>query len=349
MSSGILKAPFPYFGGKSRVAGLVWERFGRVSNFVEPFFGSGAVLLGCPHPGHTETVNDIDALLANFWRALASDPEQVAHYADYPVSEVDLHARHKYLRAQRERVEELMSDPDLYDTKLAGWWVWGISQWIGSGWCPPPGIPDVRQLPHVGNAGRGVHRASARPSGDEWKARPFLSHDGQGVHRKRPIIAGSAGGAMPLRRPIDDGTLLDYLSALSARLRRVRVCCGDWTRVLGPSVTFRHGLTAIFLDPPYVQEGRANVYGYEHKIFEDVRQWAIENGGNPLLRIALCGYAFSMPDGWKPVHWKAAGGYGSQGDGQGRANASREIVYFSPHCLDVDALPMFANFEREAV
>lgn len=39
-----LKAPFPWFGGKSTVADLVWQRFGDVPNYVEPFFGSGAVL-----------------------------------------------------------------------------------------------------------------------------------------------------------------------------------------------------------------------------------------------------------------------------------------------------------------
>ena len=27
-----LKAPFPYFGGKSRIAAAVWERFGAVRN-----------------------------------------------------------------------------------------------------------------------------------------------------------------------------------------------------------------------------------------------------------------------------------------------------------------------------
>ena len=41
----MLKAPFPWFGGKSRVADIVWDRFGKVDNYVEPFFGSGAVLL----------------------------------------------------------------------------------------------------------------------------------------------------------------------------------------------------------------------------------------------------------------------------------------------------------------
>lgn len=372
-----LKAPFPYFGGKSRIAPLVWERFGRVQNFVEPFFGSGAVLLGCPHPGHTETVNDIDALLANFWRALACDPAAVATYADWPVNEVDLHARHRYLRDRRGFAEELMQDPEKYDAKLAGWWVWGISQWIGSGWCPPPSIPDVRKLPHVGDAGRGVQRHDARPSGEEWKQRPELfcnrgvqrelprkrpivagtgtrTHRGLGVHRaslhelsrQLPELRGDSGaagkGIHASAFESKTGGIYDYFEALSARLRRVRVCCGDWRRVTGPSVTFRHGLTAVFLDPPYAQDGRADVYAYEQQVFADVRAWAIEQGDNPLMRIALCGYDLIMPPGWTIVRWKAQGGYGSQGEGQGRENSTREMIAFSPHCLDLDGLPMFA-------
>lgn len=31
------KAPFPWFGGKSKVAAEVWRRFGDVTNYVEPF------------------------------------------------------------------------------------------------------------------------------------------------------------------------------------------------------------------------------------------------------------------------------------------------------------------------
>jgi DNA adenine methylase len=49
-----LQAPFPYFGGKSRVAEIVWARFGDVDNYVEPFFGSGAVLLARPQTGKIE-------------------------------------------------------------------------------------------------------------------------------------------------------------------------------------------------------------------------------------------------------------------------------------------------------
>src|SRR5262245_937421 len=131
-----LKAPFPWFGGKSRVASIVWERFGSIDNYVEPFFGSGAVLLQRPDPSGTETVNDADGYLANFWRAIAYDPEAVAEWADWPVNENDLHARHAWLVARRENfTRRLEGDPDFFDSKVAGWWVWGICAWIGSGWC----------------------------------------------------------------------------------------------------------------------------------------------------------------------------------------------------------------------
>lgn len=58
-----LKAPFPYFGGKSKVAPLIWERFGVVSNYVEPFFGSGAVLLAriaCSNAGQPPEDHFVD-------------------------------------------------------------------------------------------------------------------------------------------------------------------------------------------------------------------------------------------------------------------------------------------------
>jgi hypothetical protein len=37
MSDKPLRAPFPWFGGKSRAASLIWSRIGDVSNYVEPF------------------------------------------------------------------------------------------------------------------------------------------------------------------------------------------------------------------------------------------------------------------------------------------------------------------------
>ena len=72
-----MKAPFVWFGGKRRVAPQVWAALGDVDNYVEPFAGSLAVLLGRPHDDvgkrRASTVNDADGMIANFWRALAHD------------------------------------------------------------------------------------------------------------------------------------------------------------------------------------------------------------------------------------------------------------------------------------
>ena len=127
-------APFPWFGGKRKVAAEVWARFGAVDNYVEPFFGSGAVLLGRPDHDGNETINDLDGYVANFWRAVKHAPDATADWADNPVNENDLHARHVWLLQQREDLRaRLEGDPDWHDSKIAGWWVWGIACWIGPG------------------------------------------------------------------------------------------------------------------------------------------------------------------------------------------------------------------------
>ena len=291
-----LKSPFPYFGGKSRIAHEVWARFGDVPNYVEPFAGSLAVLLARPTPPRIETVNDIDCFLTNFWRALCNDPDGVAKWADYPVSEIDLHARHRWLVEQKDFIEAMRSDPDYYDVKIAGWWVWGICAWIGGGWCRDS---QSKRLPSIYTAGHGMHRIG-----------------------------------------IDN--LYNYFAALSARLRRVRVCCGDWKRVCGYSPTTCIGTTAVFLDPPYGKDSGRNDGGYAFEaddVTRDVHAWCVENQDNPKLRIALCGYEgeYDLP-GWECLAWKANGGYGNHGNGAGRANRHRERVWFSPHCLKQELL-----------
>lgn len=402
-----LKAPFPWFGGKSRVAHLVWDRFGSIVNYVEPFAGSLAVLLARPGgAGRNETVNDKDAYLANFWLALKSDPEAVAYYADWPVNEVFLHARHKWLVHEKESLKEKMdADPDFYDPKIAGWWVWGQSLWIGSGWCAQPewrgrhsceraGKGINREIdpkrPTLGKGGHGVHQSTLgeqiprlsadqgvhrkdydrirnqHPVEEPWKKIPYLDGGGRGVHqstietsledpwRVRPDLKGQGITAREFgvddlwrQRPeskghrgiVDRTDLYDYFEALAYRLRKVRVCCGDYARILGPSPTTEIGLTGVFLDPPYSVEDRDAVYNEDSRdVAIEVRNWALEHASDPKLRIAVCGYEsehenFFPPD-WETVAWKANGGYANQSQQtRGRANASRERIWFSPNCL----------------
>lgn len=287
-----LHAPFPWFGGKRRVGRLVWEAFGDVPNYVEPFAGSLAVLLTRPTSPRVETVNDSNAYLTNVWRAIQADADAVAKWAMGPVHEADLHARHTWLMQQEDFRERMLTDPHFFDVKIAGWWLHGVCAWLGSGWCvntPRRQLPDLSG--DSGARGRGIHASG--------KTR-------EEVHA--------------------------WLLALGQRMARVAVTCGDWTRVVTKAVTWGLGHTAVFLDPPY-REGIGGLYSEQDRtVSAAVRDWAVANGDNPMLRIALCGLdgEHIMPPEWRCVPWKAVGGFASQA---GKSElATRERIWFSPGC-----------------
>lgn len=345
-----LKAPFPWFGGKSRAADLIWPRFGDVPNYSEPFFGSGAVLLRRPHAAGNEIINDLDCYVANAWRAIKTSPAEVAKHCDWPINEADLHARHRWLHKRTEFRLRMENDPDYYDAKIAAWWVWGLSCWIGDNFCrvaDQASQPELRvnrgvtrQLPDIiGTFAAKTHNAQPMGKGingaiKTTRQRPHVTTHGIGVarsivtERKRPSLSPWKGTAQAQ-------ALVEWFDALADRLRFVKVCCGDWSRVVTKAATYGQGITAILLDPPYSREERdANIYSNEvDGVSDRVREWAIVNGENPLLRIGLCGYEgeHEMPASWECVAWKAAGGYANRNpDNQ---NAHRERIWFSPHCL----------------
>jgi hypothetical protein len=386
IDSNYLKAPFPYFGGKRRAAEMIWQALGPVDHYIEPFCGSAAVLLGRPGgPGKVETINDFDGMIANFWRCMAYKTEELARYADWPVSEVDIHARHLWLIAQRAKLtENLIADPHYCDAKIAGWWCWGLCGWIGSGWCtasalnsnpqdasvvltgddqedetlapgteiqtgwseggakvtrklPPMGEEKVsRKLPQIGGGGRGVHSGTAnrQPS----KQLPHIGGTGMGVHSRR--ADGGSSESEPEIGTSSIGGILYWFRQLQARLQDVRVCCGDWERlVASPSTLFPVGggkcMTGIFLDPPYAEgEQQYAVGGTGTNLSAEVRAWVIENGENPNLRIVLSGYEgeHPMPSNWSVIEWKASGGYANTGT-SGNPNRFRERIWCSPHCV----------------
>jgi D12 class N6 adenine-specific DNA methyltransferase len=349
----LFKSPYPYFGGKSRVAGLVWKYFGDLKSYIEPFFGSGAVLLNRPQPFEgVETVNDFDALICNFWRALKADPDKVAELADWPINENDANARHAWLVGQKDSLQaRVEGDPEYFDVKIAGWWVWGMACWIGGGFCSGNGPWQVveeedgsRNLVHLGSAGQGVNRNLVHlGSAGQGVNRKLvqLGSAGRGVNRKL-VHLGSAGQA-----GLGEHGLLEWMRALAERFRRVRVCCGDWKRVCGGNSgdALAHFFVCgepcgVFLDPPYSTEADRDMGCYrvdDGDVAHAVREWAIAHGDDPRLRICLAGYQdeHDMPSSWKKIAWKAQGGMANQGDNRGKANAYRERLWFSPHCLGV--------------
>lgn len=344
-----MKAPFVWFGGKRRVAPQVWAALGDVDNYVEPFAGSLAVLLARQHDmgdgsRRAETVNDADGFLANFWRAVALDPEQVARYADYPVNEVDLFARHLWLvnDGRSRLLEGMESDPEWFDAKIAGWWVWGVNAWIGSGWCSGGGPwiatdEGIGKRPHLGSAGQGVKRK-----------RPHLGDAGQGVNRQLSHL-GSAGRAGFNNLQYRSEGIAAYFGQIANRLRDTRVCCGDWSRVVTPGALSFGTKVGVFLDPPYLGDVRtADLYSVDdHTIAHEVRQWAIDNGSNPRYRIILAGYTTEhddlMPPTWHRVFWSSSASYQStasaaraaDGDTSGNlGNRHKECLWLSPGCVD---------------
>jgi hypothetical protein len=338
------------------VASIVWERFGEVKSYVEPFFGSGAVLLSVPRNGRTETVSDADGMVANFWRSVAKDPDAVAHHADWPVTEQDLHARHLWLVGQRESLtERLCADADFHDAKAAGWWCWGACAWIGSGWCSGSGPWHVgesgllekgakgaagkgisRKRPHLGDAGQGISRK--RPHlGDAGhginRQLPHLGDAGQGINRQLPHL-GNAGQCADR-----SAFILDWIRRLADRMRDVRVCCGDWERICGDAVLC--GVAGVFLDPPYGNAGNgreSDLYAVDSlSVAGRVLEWCKARTTRKDFRICLAGYDGEHNEleamGWSVVAWKASRGYGAGKGGRGEENRGRERLWFSPACL----------------
>lgn len=335
--AGTLAAPFPYFGGKAVACEAAWAALGDPENYVEPFAGSAAMLLGRPHDGKVETINDADGFVANFWRAVAHDAAAVAGYADWPCNEADLIARHSWLvRHADGLLQRLEADPDYYDAKIAGWWCWGLCNWIGGGWCDGNGpwvhdgekLVQRRQLPHL-SAGQGVSRRLPHLFAGRGINRkiPHLGDAGLGVNRKLPHL--SAGRTTFIHQ---------WFGQLMDRMRNVRVAVGDWQRVLTDSVTVLHGLTGVFLDPPYTNGAMDYAAGgVGGELASKVRDWCAEHGNDGRLRIVLCGHAGEhdalLLAGWHTRTWAARKGYAATDEA--RTNGASETLWCSPHCVPV--------------
>ena len=329
-------APFPWFGGKSFAAPEIRALLGDgLSSYVEPFAGSLAVPLTGGPIAKVETVNDADGLLANVWRSIRWSPEATAQAADWPVSEADLSARHLWLIGRREEItRKIQTDPEWHDPKAAGWWIWGACCWIGSGWCSGDGpwtagddgawVRDAgqgvhRKLPRLGNAGQGIHRHL-----------PRLGNTGQGIHRQLPHLSPGQG----IHRQFNagrEGALVAWFTTLATRLERVRIACGDWSRVVTPAAAdpLGDGRVGVLLDPPYPDAWDADgaYAGGTSDAWHEAAAWAIT--APPSWRIVLCGYEgmWTPPNGWVTVPVSSNGGY------QKVSRNGTERLWCSPACV----------------
>ena len=358
-------APFPWFGGKRHAASLVWELLGDCAHYVEPFFGGGAVLLNRPHPcnrnNSSETVNDADGLLVNFWRSVQWFPLETARAASWPVTEADKSARQLALLRWRDNaLDRLAGDAAWCDPVMGGWWAWAVSVHIGafdgvSPWTADPVTGKIYKQKPIKTREPGVRRNT-----------PIIGNNGQGVIQPGtrepgildPIVAAHGVSALD---DTDWGQsyhdtampeLIRWFRHLSARLRHVRIVNGDWRRVLTKGATLTLPIRfnddeqcAVFLDPPYADTANRDkgIYACESlDVAHDVRRWCLENGNDSKYRIVLAGFdgehGTELTDaGWVEYEWFKdgflRGGMGNISRNGGKHQMHRERLWASPHCL----------------
>ena len=247
--------------------------------YVEPFFGSGAILLDSPTVHVREVVCDTDGHICNFWRAMRSNPDQVAYYAHWPTVHQDLQARQHYLMQWAiDNKTKLETDPHYFDSKAAGYYAWGLSNWIGGRYT----IQVSKQIPYTSS-----------------------NLAGQGVQVNRKSMESAEGN-------FDGKPLQEWFRALAKRLQKVVVLNRDFMSALTPqmlggnSTNITKARVQVFLDPPYRQDKGRD----EHKLYaSDVAnestdiatrayKWAIDNGDKYAIGYCMHEGDFTVPSGW---------------------------------------------------
>lgn len=77
-----MKAVAKYPGSKWGLAKWIISHFPEHHSYLEPFFGSGAVLFN-KQRSHIETINDLDGRVVNLFRWIRDDPERLAREIYY--------------------------------------------------------------------------------------------------------------------------------------------------------------------------------------------------------------------------------------------------------------------------
>lgn len=286
------EAPFPYFGGKSSVASDVWERFGEVRQYIEPFAGTIAVWLKRPFDVPYAILNDKYGLLVNFWRSVKQSPEKTAKHAKWIKSEADMHARRRWLLSEKERIREsVRNDPTWHEPKAAGWWVYEISCSISGKSCKAGRVGDRPDIWNQGVMSKNRRDRLRQVFGD-------LSSHLQGVDIwqgdwKRTVGSESAlfARGKPTAVFLDPPYTKDadrYEGLYHHDGGDVGKDVAKWCRENGDDDRLRIALC-----------------GYERE--------------------------YDMPDSWDCMKWTAQGGMHHVTEKE-NDNNTRERIWFSPHC-----------------
>lgn len=92
--------PFTYYGSKYRSLNFILDNLPQTDHYLEPFGGSGIVLLNREPAGH-EVLNDLNGEITNFFQVLREHPEEL-------IAQLKLtpHNRREYERAVERRGDD---------------------------------------------------------------------------------------------------------------------------------------------------------------------------------------------------------------------------------------------------
>lgn len=204
---GEVKPPFAYYGGKMMLADRIVALMPDHRVYLEPFFGSGAVLFAKP-PSSIEVVNDLNDMLVTFWRVLRERPDELR-----AVCALTPHSRVEYQRS--------CDDCDLGevdDLEVARrWWVrvnqgFAKSGAANSGWSVTTArshsIPSTI-MSRLGRFGPAVERLAnvSIESGDAVDLIERLATDDTLIYLDPPYAAETRVG----RKHLSDGSRSDYV------------------------------------------------------------------------------------------------------------------------------------------
>jgi DNA adenine methylase len=228
------RSPFPWFGGKQKLADRLISLFPPHDVYVEVFGGGGSVLLSKP-PATLDVYNDRDDGLVSFFRALRDHPEELVALLELT----------PYARSEWQLCRETWRDPSLSEVERARRWYVVASQSFGG--MVARGREGWGATPHVGTSG---WKGDRHPNGER--------HHGRGW-------GGERLGRMHLSRAASTANRIDNIWRFVERMRLVQIEKLEWRDCLerydAPGSVF-------YLDPPYVPSTRRSG-GYNHELSED--------------------------------------------------------------------------------
>lgn len=212
-----MTAVFKYPGAKWTLAPWIIERFPPHHSYLEPFFGSGAVLF-TKQRSHIETINDRDGDVINLFDWIRKDPERLAEAIYWTPYARDIYE--KAWAAQHTETDSFQRAVDFYARMMmghgfrttgekVGWKndVQGREAAYAAGyWCKTP---------------ENIKKAAERLRGVQIENRPALeviarfNYPNVLIYADPPYLLGTRHGKQ-YRHEMTDGDHLELLEALKA-------------------------------------------------------------------------------------------------------------------------------------